>query len=428
MTMRRIDHSAVGDSLWSAELPNGLAVRVVPRPGFRKKCAMLAVNYGAAALKYTLGGRTYETPAGTAHFLEHKMFEQPDGNLLDRLTARGAYANAYTGAGMTAYHFECGQDFYENLELLLGSAFTTGFTDESVERERGIITQEILMYDDEPGFRLYRAAMEALFARHPIREGVAGTVESIAAITADMLREVHGAFYVPSNMALCVVGDVEPERIEEIALRLTPGALAAHAVPDYGEPETVEIASERTSLRMDVSEPMFSCAAKLAVALPNDASVQRLSAAARLVMKYVMGASSEFYTALYAEGLLRSDFFAQAEPEADTLVFECGGSSSRPEEVYERLCEKLRECARDGFDAAELERLRRSIYGARLRALCDPEGLCSSLAVAAFGGFDYYDGFALGERVSADDCVEFVRERLRPERIALTVIEPLTAK
>ena len=150
MTMQAREYPGVGDTLWSGRLPNGLSIYVVPRPGFQKKHAMLAVNYGGAMRSFTLDGARVDTPAGVAHYLEHKMFDLPEGNALNILSARGADANAYTGGDMTAYYFECDEGFEENLELLIKFVTTPYFTQESVDKERGIIGQEIRMTEDDP--------------------------------------------------------------------------------------------------------------------------------------------------------------------------------------------------------------------------------------------------------------------------------------
>ena len=422
--MRAIEYPGVGDTLWTGELANGLAVYVVPRPGFRKKHASLAVNYGGAMRAYTLGGERHETPAGTAHFLEHKMFDLPEGSALDILTRRGAEANAYTSAGRTEYYFECGERFDENLELLLKFVSTPYFTPESVEKERGIIAQEILMTEDDPSFALYTAAMGALFERHPLRESVAGTVESIAEITPEVLYDCHRAFYAPGNMALTVCGDVEPEAVAEAAARVLGDGKAPAAEPDFGEPEGLEPHASRVSREMDVSDPMFICAAKLSCALPRGDSALRLTTAGSLAARCLFGAGSDFYTSLYASGELRSDFFRDVSPMAGTLLFECGGTASDPDAVCDKIRAELSRAAEAGLDPDAFERARRADYGAMLRTLGSPDGLCSSLAAAHFGGWSFYEGFGALERVTKAEADEFVREYLRAERLALALVTP----
>lgn len=424
MIMQPREYPGVGDTLWSGRLPNGLAIRVVPRPGFQKKQAFMAVNYGGAMRNFTLDGRRVETPAGVAHFLEHKMFDLPEGNALNILSARGAEANAYTGGDMTAYYFECDEGFGENLELLIKFVTTPYFTEESVAKEQGIIGQEIRMTEDDPSFVLYTATMGALFDHHPVRESVAGTVESIASITPQTLYDCHRAFYVPANMALCVVGDVDPEYVAETAARLTAPERLSAAAPDYGEREGLEPITRRAERDMDVSDPMFIAAAKLSTDLGRGDEALRLATVGSLAARCLLGAGSGFYTSLYAEGLLRGDFFRDVSPLAGTLLFECGGTTSQPEQVFDRLCAALSEAAEKGIDPDALERARRAEYGISLRSLNDPGSVCAALARSCFGGYGFYEGFDVLGAVTAEDANAFVREYLRPERLVLSLILP----
>ena len=424
MIMQPREYPGVGDTLWSGRLPNGLAIRVVPRPGFQKKQAFMAVNYGGAMRNFTLDGRRVETPAGVAHFLEHKMFDLPEGNALNILSARGAEANAYTGGDMTAYYFECDEGFEENLELLIKFVTTPYFTEESVAKEQGIIGQEIRMTEDDPSFVLYTATMGALFDHHPVRESVAGTVESIASITPQTLYDCHCAFYVPANMALCVVGDVDPEYVAETAARLTAPERLSAAAPDYGEREGLEPITRRAERGMDVSDPMFIAAAKLSTDLGRGDEALRLATVGSLAARCLLGAGSGFYTSLYAEGLLRGDFFRDVSPLAGTLLFECGGTTSQPEQVFDRLCAALSEAAEKGIDPDALERARRAEYGISLRSLNDPGSVCAALARSCFGGYGFYEGFDVLGAVTAEDANAFVREYLRPERLVLSLILP----
>lgn len=280
------------------------------------------------------------------------------------------------------------------------------------------------MTEDDPLFTLYNSTMAALFDHHPVRESVAGTVESIAGISPELLYDCHRAFYVPSNMVLTVCGDVEPERVAEIAALHTAPEYAAPAVPDYGGIEPLEPKAMRAEKRMDVSEPMFIAAAKLDTALERGDGALRLITVGSLAARCLFGPSSSFYYGLYADGYLRGNFFRDVSPLAGTLLFECGGSSRDPGLVYERLCETLRAASRDGVCPEELEAARRADYGATLRGLGEPGGVCSALARCHFSGYGLYEGFDVLSGVTAGDCTEFLRMYLPPERILLSTVLP----
>ena len=196
-------------------LPSGLTVLVRPMPGYSSTHVIYATKFGSIDRDFRLGEREVHLPAGVAHFLEHKMFDMPDGrNVLSDFAALGASPNAFTGTGHTAYYFTGSENFMENLRLLLTYVSTPYYTEESVAKEQGIIGQEICMGEDSPGYAGYFQLLSALYDHHPIRENIAGSVESIAQITPETLYACHKAFYDPANMMLCVVGDVKPEDVK----------------------------------------------------------------------------------------------------------------------------------------------------------------------------------------------------------------------
>ncbi len=200
----------LGERYWEQRLENGLLLRVVPKPGFARSYAFLGVDYGSIDTSFTRGGVSCRTPDGVAHYLEHKMFDLPEDNAMNLFAAHGGYPNAFTGYAMTAYYFDCTEQFAENLRILLRMVLTPWFPAESVEKERGIIAQEIRMYEDSADSRAYEDLFGAMFAHHPIRVPIAGTVESIGEITPQVLQDCHAAFYAPANLMLCVTGDVDP--------------------------------------------------------------------------------------------------------------------------------------------------------------------------------------------------------------------------
>lgn len=238
--MNKHEYPNLGETLYEEVLPNGLSVLVAVKPGFRKNAAFFATRYGGADRRFKVNGEWIDTPAGVAHFLEHKMFDMPDGrNVLSDFAALGASPNAFTGTGHTAYYFTGSENFMENLRLLLTYVSTPYYTEESVAKEQGIIGQEICMGEDSPGYAGYFQLLSALYDHHPIRENIAGSVESIAQITPETLYHCHSVFYHPSNMVLCCVGDVDPEAIAAAAREILPDTPGEKPERDYGAPETL---------------------------------------------------------------------------------------------------------------------------------------------------------------------------------------------
>ncbi len=420
--MNEAIYENIGERLYSQTLPNGLQVRVLVKPGFVKSLAMFATNYGGAMRRFELGDKMIDTPKGVAHFLEHKMFDTPQGNAFESLSKNGASPNAFTSEGITAYYFESTVNFLENLRILLDFVSTPYFTEESVAKEQGIIAQEIRMYDDHPGFRIFTEMMHCLYAQHPIRDNVAGTVESIAQITAQTLYDCHKAFYAPSNMVLTVVGDVNPDDVVAAALEVLSKDCAAVPKPDFGEPEGVFPVKTRAELILDLSAPQFIIGAKV---LPAASGAERLrqKITVELALRCLMGRSSAFYTGLYSEGLLRSDFGTGLDYGADTATIIASGESSDPEAVFERLCTEIKSVAETGFSSEAVDSAKRAYYGSKLRSLEDFSGLCIALAESAFSQYSPLDTFSILSEISAEDCSKFIRECVTAEHLAMSVIK-----
>ena len=425
--MQRIDYPRIGETLWRDTLPNGLRLSVVPKPGFTRAVAAFTTNYGGADRRFRCGGEFIDTPAGVAHFLEHKMFDMPDGdNALTTLAANGAQPNAYTSSGVTSYHFESTENFYENLRGLLRFVSTPYFTQESVQKEQGIIGQEIRMCEDSPDYVIFDELMRCLYAHHPVRDSVAGTVESIAAITPETLHRCHQIFYNPGNMALSVVGDVDPERVRAIALELLRAEAGEVPGRDYGAPEGPLPAARRYTRAMAVSAPQMLIGAKLAPGLRGDALLrQKLVAGAAL--RYLYSQSAPLFSRLYAEGLLNADFFTDLDFAAGTATLLMGGETRDPERVFRELLDAAEQAARNGLDEGRFRRAMRASYGAGVRSLSSFYDLCGSLFAGDFGGYNALDAFAMRETVTAEEVRAFLAEYLTDGMCAMSVITPLGA-
>ena len=422
--MNKLEYPALGETVYEETLANGLKVIVAKKPGFQRSFAMFATRYGGADRRFKYNGQWIDTPAGVAHFLEHKMFDMPDGtNVLGLFSARGASPNAFTDAEMTAYHFTCTQGFEDNLRTLLTYVSTPYYTDESVAKEQGIIGQEIRMYENNPAAACYYGMMGALYAHHPVRETVAGTVESIAEITPETLYSCHKVFYNPSNMALCCVGDVDPQAVADMAAELLPGEPGEVPERDYGPEEDLCPARERTEKAMAVAAPLFYVGAKFLPEKDGRARLRR-QLTAELALEYLAGQSSGLYTELYAKGLLNRDFGTGVDTAADTATAILAGESPDPEAVMAALTERVERIARKGVDAAAFERCRRARYGAELSGLDRFSSYARSLAEGAFEGWRPAELFGILTELTAEDAAGFLCETLTPGRLAMAVVRP----
>ena len=423
--MERHDYPALGETIYTRTLPNGLKIIVAVKPGSGRAHAILAARYGGADRRFRLNGEWIDTPAGVAHFLEHKMFDMPDGtNVLAELSARGASPNAFTSSDVTAYHFTCTEGFAGNLDTLLTYVSTPWYTDESVAKEQGIIGQEIRMYENDPGTVGYYELMGALYVHHPVRENVAGTVESIAQITPQTLYNCYRVFYNPSNMVLCCVGDVDPEAVAEAADRILPAEPGDVPERDYGPAEGLLPGRARSERRMEVSSPLFHIGAKLPV--PAEGPERRRALLlGGLATEYLVGESSAFYNDLYARGLLDRTFYGDVQSPAGTASVLLGGQSRDPEAVLDALLERVRLIERRGVGAAAFERCIRAHYGWNLCGLDYYSGYAGTLFRGCMSGWNSMDIFDVLRGISAEEAAAFLCENFTEERFAMSVVRPL---
>lgn len=415
----------LGEKIYEDTLPNGLRIKVVPKRGFARSYAFFATDYGSMDTRFRLDGKDYVSPDGVAHYLEHKMFDMPDGNALQKMSQTGASPNAFTSYNITAYHFSCTSMFEENFRTLLQFVSQGYFTQESVEKERGIIAQEIKMYADNPASRVDENLFCAMYRNHPVRVPVAGTVESIRDITAQTLIDCHRAFYDPSNMVLCVVGDVDPRQIHDIALEILPKVPGGASERDYGEKEPAAPDQHTITQEMEVSMPMFSVGFKGAEVLKGPQRL-RQEIVGDLAGEILCGESSRLYQEMYESGLIDPGFGVSYSLVRELSMLCLGGDSENPQAVLDAVLQEAQRVVKEGVDEELFLRLKRSAVGRRIRGLDSFEGLCYRLALSDFDGYDYFTFPTLYESITAEDVRQLIAREITPEQAVLSVILPKT--
>ena len=421
--MKRTDYARLGETVYSEVLPNGLRVCVIPKRGFARKYAFFAANYGAVHTAFTLDGQLHTTPDGVAHYLEHKTFDMERGNAMQMFAQRGASPNAFTSYAMTAYYFDCTDEFEDNLRLLLEFVSVPYYTEESVEKERGIIEQEIRIYEDSAESRVYENLFACLYANHPVRVPIAGTVPSIQAITAETLNECHRTFYAPGNMMLCVVGDVEPEPVIRIAEAVLPAASGKLPEKYYGEAEPPAPAKPRVETRMEIAMPTFAVGFKC-VDVPAGPEAMRREFIGDLAAEVLVGEASRLYQELYEQGLIDADFSSGHDSVPHAAMLTAGGDSRDPDAVCAAILKRAEEIVAGGVDEKLFARLKKSSLGRRLRDLDSFESICFRQCAYYFEDCDYFTFPEVYASVTVQDVVEFLRQTVRPEQMAVSVIRP----
>ena len=423
--MNKTAYPKLDEAVFCHRLSCGLTVKVVPKPGFTRKLAYFVTDFGSIHTDFELDGKTHQVPAGVAHYLEHKLFEMPGrGDVSGEFASLGANVNAFTGYDMTAYYFSCTENFDKSLQLLLEFVSTPYFPAESVIREQGIIDQEIGMYLDSPESRCFDRLMEAMYRRHPIRVPILGSRESIREITPEILELCHRAFYAPGNMILCVVGDVDPDRVVEIAEQVlgTQPRPVAKKLRHWQEEMTCP--ENLTQQPMEVAMPAFQLGFKCE-AIPTGEAAIRAEIVGDLAAEALFGESSELYLRLYEEGLIDASFGGGFETVDSCALLTCGGDSLQPEAVKNAILAGAKKLLENGIDEESFLRMKRSALGRRIRDLDSFDSTCFRLCAYHFSMFDYFRFPAVYAQVQREEIYEFLERVVTENRCALSVITPM---
>ena len=350
------------------------------------------------------------------------MFDTKDGSAMQDLAKNGAEPNAFTASSLTGYYFDCTEHFEENLKILLRFVSVPYFTQESVDKERGIIAQEIRMVEDNPDWQIYQQLLQALYVRHASRVPIAGTVESIAEITPQTLYDCHKAFYTPANMVLTVVGDVRPDRVFEAAERILPAESGPDIERDYGdEPEAVH--QKEVTRRMEVSAPQFLLGFKCPPPERGE-SGYRTELLGDLAWDILLGESSPLYQRLYEDGTINGSFGGAFDTLPGAACLYAGGDCKEPRKVAEAILREAERLRKDGIDPDYWQRTLRAAFGSTLRGLNSFENIAVGLAEGHFQGYDALRFPRVYESIQPEDILAFLRQNVREDRMALSRILP----
>ncbi len=365
-----------GETVTRLEHPSGLTILVYPKEGFRSSYALFGTRYGSIDTTFVRDGRRIEVPEGIAHYLEHKLFENEDCDAFDRYAKTGASANAFTSFDVTAYLFGCSDNFEDSLEILLDFVQKPYFTEQTVQKEQGIIGQEIRMCDDSPERRVMFNMIRAMYQHHPVRVDIAGTVESIAKITPELLYDCYYTFYNLHNMVLAVCGNVTVESVLSVADKVLVNAEPLSldmALP--AEPRTV---GERyVEQVMPVAAPLFYLGYKCPVEGTYLTDTQMM--ACELIVEAITGHGSQLYASLMDEGLINDSFGGEFFEGRGFAMFLIGGESRDPKAVQAAIYEEVKRWQENGIDEARFEELRAAMYGRLVRRFNNVENAASTM-------------------------------------------------
>lgn len=423
--MEAIQYDSLQETLYRETLDNGLQVYVLPKAGFQKIYATFSTKYGSIDNHFKVAGQEeIQVPDGIAHFLEHKMFEEPEGDIFSKFASQGASANAFTSFDQTVYLFSATENIKDNLETLINFVQNPYFTDQNVEKEKGIIGQEIGMYRDNPDWRVYFGLIEAMYAVHPVRIDIAGTVESISTITKETLYTCYNAFYHPSNMLLFIVGGVDAEEV----LAWVRENQEKKNYPSQGEidrlfqPEPEEVHEKRRTSKLPVSLP--KCLFGFKETQVGYSGVERLrrDLATKLALDLLLGSSSRLYQKLYDEELISDSFSHEFNSNPRYAFSAIGGDTKDPDRLLEVVTEEIKKIVQSGFREEDFERTRKKKIGGFLRMLNSPESIAHEFTRYRFRGGDMFEVLSIYESLTLEEVNTRLSEHIDWEQLAVSLV------
>jgi predicted Zn-dependent peptidase len=424
--MKAIPYPHVQETIYTEQLSNGLSVFILPKEGFSKTYATFSTKYGSIDNHFRVEGSVdIKVPDGIAHFLEHKMFEEPTGDVFAVFASNGASANAFTSFDKTTYLFSATENIPENLTTLLNFVQNPYFTDENVEKEKGIIGQEIKMYQDHPDWRSYFGLIETMYHQHPVHIDIAGTVESIADITKELLYDCYHTFYHPSNMSLFVVGGVNPEEIMELVRR-------NQAAKDYKpqgriqrlydeEPAQVKQKEKITVLPVSLPKCLFGC--KEPGQTETGIGLLKRELTMKVLMDILLSSSSAIYQKLYDEQLISDNFGSEYNIGENYAFSVMGGDTKNPEQLIARVRQEIDQVKEQGVQAADFERSRKKKIGSFLRQLNSPEAIANEFTKYRFKQVDLFEILPTYEQMTIEDVNELLRQHFDWNQLAVSIVK-----
>lgn len=391
------ENKTLKEKYYYTTLDNGLRVIVIPKD-LPNKFAFVCCNFGGADLEYERDGQKYSLPSGTAHFLEHKMFECADGSdAFLEFDSFGGNANAFTSFENTCYYFSCTENFYENLDVLLRAVSSLNISEESVDKERKIIEREIKMYEDLPSSIVNRNLSRSLYFSHPTIFPISGTVETISNITKSTLEQAFSHFYIPENLSLCVCGNIDPEEVKLFAEKYFEKS--GHTRPETLFPnEPKNVAQPEISVSSTVATPLYSIGIKCKPSKTNDKESFRNATAMRLAISLTFGRASDFFCKNYEKGLLNERFYAGYTNSRQSAHIVISGSSAEYKKIHELALKEIEYRKKVFFTEEQLLREKKAAYAESITLFDSGEDLT---AVAVGNSFYDYDEF---------DCIDILRD------------------
>lgn len=418
--IKTFKNSLIDEEIKVFQHKSGLKVYVCEKTEYTSSYAVFGTRYGSIDTKFRVSkGDFIEVPEGIAHYLEHKLFESEELDAFARFAKTGASANAFTSFDRTCYLFSCGNKFEENFRILLDFVQHPYFTEQTVQKEQGIIGQEIQMYDDSAPWRVLFNLLTALYKNHPVRIDIAGTVESISKINAELLYDCYNTFYNLNNMFICVAGNVEAEKVFEICNEMLINGEPIEierAMPD----EADSVVQDRIEISLPVSMPLFTVGFKEKCEKPQKSLKQKVLS--EIVLKCIFSDDTALYKELFDKGLINDAFGAEYFSGHGYSATIIEGESENPDEVREIINKYILGYIEKGVPESDIERAVKAFYGNSLRSFNSAESIAMNLVDSAFCEYDVFGEFDIVKNITKQDVDERIKEMFAVENSAISIV------
>ena len=418
----------INEEVISAKLDSGLDVLLIPKKGYIKKYAIFSTKYGSNDNKFIPINENdvIQVPEGIAHFLEHKLFEEPEGNIFDEFSKLGTNVNAFTNFNQTSYLFSCTDNFCESLELLIKFVQNPYFTDENVEKEKGIIAQEIKMYEDNPGWRVFFNALKGMYFEHPVKIDIAGTIESIQNIDKETLYKCYNTFYNPKNMVLVTVGDISFDNVIEVVNKVERKGLES-------EEKIIRLFPEEKKgvLEKYVEESLITSMPLLAIGFKEEdlgydgESLVKRELVTNILIDMLFGESSEFYQKLYNEGLIDGSFGGNYSGYKDYGHSIISGQTNKPEVVADKIISHIKNRKTSGLSKEDFIRIKKKSVGLNLMGFNSIEYIGNNFVNYYFLDFSFLDYLDICEKISYEDILNRLQTHFIEGNYVLSVVKQI---
>ena len=416
----------LGESTFCTTLDNGLKVYICQKKGFGKKIGMFGTKYGSVVNDFVdiTTGKRIKVPDGIAHFLEHKLFEKEGANALDLFSKMGVSSNAYTSFDQTVYFFETSEKFEESIAMLVKLIKEPYFTDENVQKEQGIIGQEISMYDDDPTFMVYFNALRAMYQKNPVRIDIAGTIESISHITKELLYTCYNTFYSPQNMFFLVVGDVDVDKtidvIEENIKKYENKVDTNAKIEKFSEEEPKEIAQKEIIQKMEIYLPQLCIGYKLDLA--KNEEIVRNEIIVSIISDMYFSKQSDFFEKEYNSGKINGFIDMQYEG-SDTFSHVIISTTSTDIEGIEKdILEYINQIKNTPIDKELFEVIKRKKIGEAILSSDNLNVSYRRVIDSILDDTNVYADMEILKNINENDIKEFLNKLNEVNRVSSKII------